>query len=322
MESHEQRLRRVRSEAIVIVPYDAGWPEAFRREREHLRACLPPDLVGRIEHYGSTAVPGLAAKPIVDMLVEVRDLGETRARVVPVLEARGYEYFWRPTTGDDGPPFYAWFIKRDPRTGARTHHIHMVESSFTGHWDALRFRDHLIAHPEVASEYEALKRRLAAATSGDRVAYTQGKTEFIVEVTRRAKDRRQDMDLANATVGQLLIPVEDLDRAIAFYRDALGLRFLFAAPPQMSFFQAGEVRLLVGVPEAGRERRRGSTVYFKVADIHAVSATLAERGVEFPAAPHVVHRMPAAELWLAEFADPDGNPLALMSEAPRPGSRS
>src|SRR5688572_12928931 len=95
-------------------------------------------------------------------------------------------------------------------------------------------------------------------------------------------------DLADATVGQLSIPVEDLDRAIPYYRDTLGLKYLFSAPPQMSFFQAGNVRLLVGVPEAGQRRERGSAVYFKVADIHAVHATLKQRGVEFPAEPKLI----------------------------------
>src|SRR5712691_6297693 len=125
------------------------------------------------------------------------------------------------------------------------------------------------------------------------------------------------MDLSDSTVGQLLIPVEDLDRAIAFYRDTLGLRFLFSAPPQMSFFQSGNVRLLVGVPEAGQPRQRGSLVYFRVADIHAVFQTLVNRGVKFGASPHVIHRTATAELWLTEFRDPDGNQLALMSETPR-----
>lgn len=124
----------------------------------------------------------------------------------------------------------------------------------------------------------------------------------------------QASDLADATVGQLLIPVEDLDRAIPYYRDTLGLKYLFSAPPQMSFFQAGSVRLLVGVPEAGEPRARGSVVYFKVSDIHAVYATLGERGVEFPSAPKLIHKTPTTELWLVEFRDPDGNHLALMSE--------
>ena len=124
-------------------------------------------------------------------------------------------------------------------------------------------------------------------------------------------------DLSEATVGQLLIPVEAQDRAVVFFRDILGLSFLFEAPPMMSFFQAGGVRLLVGVPEPGFPRQRGATVYFQVKDIHAVYRTLRQRGVSFPAAPHVVHRTPTTELWLAEFSDPDGNHLALMCEAPR-----
>jgi predicted enzyme related to lactoylglutathione lyase len=124
----------------------------------------------------------------------------------------------------------------------------------------------------------------------------------------------QASDLADATVGQLLIPVEDLDRAIPYYRDTLGLKYLFSAPPQMSFFQAGSVRLLVGVPEAGQPRARGSAVYFKVSDIHAVHATLKQRGVEFPSEPKLIHKTPTTELWLAEFQDPDGNQLVLMSE--------
>ena len=121
-------------------------------------------------------------------------------------------------------------------------------------------------------------------------------------------------DLADATVGQLLIPVEDLERAIVYYRDTLGLRYLFSAPPQMSFFQAGAVRLLVGVPEPGQPRQRGSAVYFKVSDIHAVHATLKQRGVVFAAEPKLIHKTPTSELWLADFRDPDGNQLALMSE--------
>jgi methylmalonyl-CoA/ethylmalonyl-CoA epimerase len=120
-------------------------------------------------------------------------------------------------------------------------------------------------------------------------------------------------DLRNATVGQLLIPVRDLPRAIEFYRDTLGVPFLFEAPPQMSFFQAGSVRLLVGVPEPA-SAGAGSVVYFKVEDIHAVHRTLVERGVPFSAEPHRVHRTATYELWLAELSDPDGNALALMAE--------
>lgn len=187
MESLEERIRRAVREEIAVVPYDVRWPEQFRREKEHLLSCLPSDLVRRVEHFGSTAVPGLAAKPIVDMLVEVTDLGATRKRIVPILEQQGYDYFWRPTHGDGGPPFYAWFIKRDPATGVRTHHIHMVEAGFTEHWDRLYFRDYLIEQPSVAQEYQRLKEHFAAAHPNDRVAYTNAKSEFVVRVTEQAK---------------------------------------------------------------------------------------------------------------------------------------
>ena len=187
MESQEQRIRWAVQEDVAIVPYNPRWPELFRREKEHLLSCLPAELIRRVEHFGSTAVPGLAAKPVVDVLVEVSDLQATRTWIAPLLESQGYDYFWRPTHGDDGPPFYAWFIKRDPSTGTRTHHIHMVEAGFIGHWDRLLFRDYLIEHPRVAREYEDLKLRLASAYPNDRVAYTKGKTEFILRVTEQAK---------------------------------------------------------------------------------------------------------------------------------------
>src|SRR3989442_15844704 len=101
------------------------------------------------------------------------------------------------------------------------------------------------------------------------------------------------MDLSDSTVVQLLIPVEDLDRAVAFYRDTLGLRFLFTAPPQMSFFQAGGGRLLVGGPAADQPRQRGSQGYFQVADIYDVFRTLPGRGVKFPVSPPVLARTAA-----------------------------
>ncbi len=122
------------------------------------------------------------------------------------------------------------------------------------------------------------------------------------------------MKLENAKIGQLLIPVDDFDRGLAFYKDVLGLPFLFSAPPQMAFFNCAGVRLLVGVPPAGQKPQRGATIYFQVPDIQAVFSSLKAQKVSFLAEPHVVHRTPSSELWLAEFSDPDGNQLALMSE--------
>lgn len=128
------------------------------------------------------------------------------------------------------------------------------------------------------------------------------------------------MNLSQATVGQLMLPVSDVERGIAFYRDVLGLPFLFAAPPQMAFFQCGTVRLLIGVLPPGQAAQRGSAVYFSVADIGAVHAALAGKGVPFTQAPHKVHETARSALWLAQFNDPDGNQLALMCEVAHAGA--
>jgi methylmalonyl-CoA/ethylmalonyl-CoA epimerase len=120
------------------------------------------------------------------------------------------------------------------------------------------------------------------------------------------------MNLANAKITQLLVPVDDLDTAISFYRDILGLPLVFAAPPQMAFFSCGGIRLLVGVMPLGQKAQRGSTIYFEVTDISAVYGSLKAKGVVFKAEPHPVNRTPQSELWLAEFTDPDANQLALL----------
>lgn len=122
------------------------------------------------------------------------------------------------------------------------------------------------------------------------------------------------MNLADAKIAQLLIPVDDFEKGVAFYRDVLGIPFLFSAPPQMAFFNCGGVRLLVGVMPSGEKAQRGSAIYFQIADIRGVYEELKAKGVAFRAEPHVVHRTPESELWLSEFSDPDGNQLALMSE--------
>jgi GrpB-like predicted nucleotidyltransferase (UPF0157 family) len=188
MNSLEQRVQMAIGEEVGIVPYDPSWPELFRREAEHLRACIPAGLIRRIEHFGSTAVPGLAAKPIVDMLIEVASLRSARTEIAPILQAQGYDYFWRPSFGEDIPPWYAFFIRRDER-GVRTHHLHIMTNrpAFREHWERLLFRDYLIAHPQSARTYERLKCRLAAAHPNDRAAYTDGKSGFIRRITAKAK---------------------------------------------------------------------------------------------------------------------------------------
>ena len=115
-----------------------------------------------------------------------------------------------------------------------------------------------------------------------------------------------------STIGQVFVRARDLDRGVRFYRDTLGMRFLFQVP-RMAFFQCGDVSLMLGVPEGPEFDHAASIVYYLVPDIAAAHATLAGRGVEFVSPPHVVHRATDHELWMAFFHDPDGNAVALMA---------
>src|SRR5262249_39606936 len=110
------------------------------------------------------------------------------------------------------------------------------------------------------------------------------------------------------------LTVIDLDKAVAFYRDVLGLKHLFSAPPNMAFFAAGNLRLMLSRPEKPDGERFGCALYFKVADIQATRDALVARGVTFEAEPRCVAKMPDHDLWLAFFRDPDRNLLALMCE--------
>lgn len=118
-------------------------------------------------------------------------------------------------------------------------------------------------------------------------------------------------------IGQVLVPISDIDRSVEFYRDILGMRFLYRFPG-IAFFDCDGVRLYLAAPErpdfAGR-----STIYYRVDDIERAVEALEGRGVVFTGRPHVVHRDPAYELWMAFFHDPDGNNLALMNEVPITG---
>ena len=180
-----KRIEKVTKERILIVSYRSSWPKMFRDEANFLRRELPRDLIKRIEHFGSTAVPGLSSKPIIDILVEVTSLEETKKQIVPILKSEGYEYFWRPAFGNYGPPYYAWFIKRNTE-GIRTHHIHMVEKD-SKLWDRIYFRDYLKEFPQTAESYNKLKIELSKEYSNDRVKYTEGKSEFIIKTTKKAK---------------------------------------------------------------------------------------------------------------------------------------
>ena len=117
-----------------------------------------------------------------------------------------------------------------------------------------------------------------------------------------------------STIGQILVPIEDVDRAVEFCRDVLGMRFLFRYPG-IAFFDCDGVRLYLAKPER-QEFAGRPTIYYRVDDIAESVRTLEERGIAFTGGPHVVHRDDTQELWMAFFRDPDGNNLALMNEVP------
>lgn len=124
------------------------------------------------------------------------------------------------------------------------------------------------------------------------------------------------MSLDIQKLGQVALNVQDVERATAFYRDTLGLRHLFSAPPKMSFFELGEVRLLLGEPEKPEDAHGSALLYYQVADINAAHAKLVAKSVDVVAAPHFVAKMPDHELWIAFYHDGEGNTFGLMCEMP------
>lgn len=179
---------------IVIADYDPGWPEKFEAERALIvRTCRPRAFV-RIEHVGSTSVPGLAAKPIIDMMPGLRSLDDAMP-LVPLLESIGYEYvpaFEHDTPSGPGMPLRRYFRKDEH--GERAYHLHAVEVGSSFWVEHLLFRDYLRTHPEDAAEYARVKRELASAynatltpASDINIGYTDRKTDFIEAVKARAR---------------------------------------------------------------------------------------------------------------------------------------
>ncbi len=162
---------------LAVVPYDPAWPAAFQAEADRLRDALGP-LALRIDHHGSTAVPGLAAKPIIDIQVSVARL-QPLAAYVGRLEGAGYVHV--PSADDAFCPFF-----HRPRLWPHTHHVHLVESGGAEERRTLAFRDYLREHPETAREYEQLKRALAAQLGGAddaaREAYARRKSPFVERI--------------------------------------------------------------------------------------------------------------------------------------------
>jgi methylmalonyl-CoA/ethylmalonyl-CoA epimerase len=115
-------------------------------------------------------------------------------------------------------------------------------------------------------------------------------------------------------LGQIAYTVSDVGRAVAFYRDGVGLKLLFEAPPGLAFFDCGGIRLMLSRPEGDFKPGSSAVMYFRVSDIESTQRALRDRGVPFVDEPHLIARMPDHELWMCFFKDPDGNTFALMEE--------
>lgn len=165
---------------VALVEYDPGWPARFAEERARIREAVRDRFVA-LEHVGSTAIPGMPAKPVIDILGGVRRLAKAEA-CVEALEAIGYAYV--PEVEALVPD--RRYFRKGP-AGSRTHHLYAVVMGSREWSSMLAFRNHLRSHPESARAYADLKRRLAAAHREDREAYQEAKAPFIREVLARAR---------------------------------------------------------------------------------------------------------------------------------------
>ena len=164
---------------IAVVPYRSGWVDLFQQEADLLRRALGEKAL-RIEHIGSTSIPGMVAKPIIDIMVAIDSLVQA-TELIPVLEALGYEY--KP---HDIIPERLFFAKETPPE-FRTHHLNLAQQD-SGFWkNQLAFRDYLRAHKEMAAEYGQLKRRLAEEYARTHQLDLDGKTEFVTRVLELAE---------------------------------------------------------------------------------------------------------------------------------------
>lgn len=161
---------------IELVDYRPAWPALFDTERRLLQETLAPWLAGPVEHIGSTAVPGLPAKPIVDIMAPVRSLAGSTAAIAA---ASTLDYLYHPYK----PEQMHWFCKPSP--AHRTHHLHLVPLGSALWHHRLAFRDALRGNAELTARYAALKRQLALQYRHDREGYTEAKGPFIAEVLAR-----------------------------------------------------------------------------------------------------------------------------------------
>ncbi|WP_018507501.1 GrpB family protein [Thiobacillus thioparus] len=175
----DESLERAIHEDVALCPYNPEWPFLFLAERERLFSLFPLLLLD-IQHFGSTAIPGMSAKPIIDILAGVESMAVAESLVEPLLRSSYTTSAEFNATLTDRRWFMRW------ANGRRTHHLHVVVLGGTEWRQRLHFRDVLRSDPELANRYSLLKTELAVQHSTDREAYTRAKTEFVLSVARDA----------------------------------------------------------------------------------------------------------------------------------------
>jgi GrpB-like predicted nucleotidyltransferase (UPF0157 family) len=173
---------------VIISDPNPDWGEIYNAEKIKIEKILSKKNILKIEHIGSTAVPGLKAKPTIDILLEIPD-GTSKNLIITKLKHLDYDYISKP----DNPPPHMMFAKGYTFHGfsGQAFHVHI---RYSGEWDELYFRDYLTSHPGIAKEYESLKIMLSRKYRNDREAYTNNKTEFIRRISELARKEKNQYD--------------------------------------------------------------------------------------------------------------------------------
>jgi len=171
---------------IEISAYKPNWPSLFEAEKKLIIEALEPGTFNRIEHFGSTSVPGLSAKDTIDILMEVDFDDVKNAKLIEQMKTIGYQFNWQNEGSHPHMVFVKGYNVSSPKD--QTYHIHAGPKDHPL-WDRILFRDYLIEHPDIAQQYEQLKMKLAGDFKHERVAYRIAKTDFVTDITNMAKGR-------------------------------------------------------------------------------------------------------------------------------------
>jgi GrpB-like predicted nucleotidyltransferase (UPF0157 family)/RimJ/RimL family protein N-acetyltransferase len=173
----------IKKDHVEIIPYQKDWSLLAAEEINKLRAILPTQMILDIQHVGSTSIPGMSAKPIIDIQIAVQSLEDMKSIAITPLQKIGYEY-WH----ENPDPERMFFVKGMPPYGEkRTHHVHIFKLNSKLWQEKILFRNYLMSHPELVKEYQLLKIKLAEQYAFDREEYTKAKEDFINEVLKRAR---------------------------------------------------------------------------------------------------------------------------------------